>query len=119
MRARCGTSEIGVFNSTPSARNEPAVLPKVSNVSLHSKQNDRAVACRFAAKIACEIEVLKRFSEVSRVQCLGPAYDLAQRSGSSFWTARGGVIQVQQAARILCGPIRIRHYLATNYTGPT
>lgn len=46
--------EIGVFNSIPSAKKKLAVLPKVSHMSLYSKQNDLAVAGRLAAEFAAE-----------------------------------------------------------------
>lgn len=46
--------EIEVFNSIPAARKKLAVLPKVSHMSLYSKQNDLAVAGRLAAEFAAE-----------------------------------------------------------------
>jgi pimeloyl-ACP methyl ester carboxylesterase len=46
--------EIGVFNSIPSPHKQLAVLPKVSHMSLYSKQNDLAVAGRLAADFAAE-----------------------------------------------------------------
>ncbi|MGH8436102.1 MAG: alpha/beta hydrolase [Pseudomonas sp.] len=46
--------EIGVFNSIPSPHKKLAVLPKVSHMSLYSKQNDLAVAGRLAAEFAAE-----------------------------------------------------------------
>jgi len=46
--------EIAVFNSIPTSRKKLAVLPKVSHMSLYSKQNDLAVAGRLAAEFAAE-----------------------------------------------------------------
>lgn len=46
--------EIGVYNSIPSGRKKLAVLPKVSHMSLYSKQNDLAVAGTLAADFAAE-----------------------------------------------------------------
>lgn len=46
--------EIGVYNRIPSSRKKLAVLPKVSHMSLYSKQNDLAVAGKLAADFACE-----------------------------------------------------------------
>lgn len=46
--------EIAVFNTIPSPRKKLAVLPKVSHMSLYSKQNDLAVAGRLAAEYAAE-----------------------------------------------------------------
>jgi hypothetical protein len=46
--------EIAVFNSIPSARKRLAVLPKVSHMSLYSKQNGLAVAGGLAAEFAAE-----------------------------------------------------------------
>lgn len=46
--------EIGVFNSIPTTKKTLAVLPKVSHMSLYSKQNDLAVAGAMAAEFAAE-----------------------------------------------------------------
>lgn len=46
--------EIAVFNSIPSARKQLAVLPKVSHMSLYSKQNDLAIAGGLAADFAAK-----------------------------------------------------------------
>ena len=44
--------EIAVFNSIPSPHKQLAVLPRVSHMSLYSKQNDLAVAGKLAAEFA-------------------------------------------------------------------
>ncbi|MDF3883133.1 hypothetical protein [Cupriavidus basilensis] len=46
--------EIAVFNSIPSARKRLTVLPKVSHMSLYSKQNDLTIAGALAAEFAAE-----------------------------------------------------------------
>jgi pimeloyl-ACP methyl ester carboxylesterase len=46
--------EIGVFNSIPSPHKRLVVLPKVSHMSLYSKQADLAIAGRLAAEFAAE-----------------------------------------------------------------
>ncbi|MGT2493601.1 hypothetical protein ACU4GD_31720 [Cupriavidus basilensis] len=46
--------EIAVFNSIPIARKRLTVLPKVSHVSLCSKQNDLTISGALAAEFAAE-----------------------------------------------------------------
>ncbi|MBI2768955.1 MAG: alpha/beta fold hydrolase [Burkholderiales bacterium] len=46
--------EIAVYNSIPTSRKKLAVLPKVSHMSLYSRENDLAVAGRLAAEFASE-----------------------------------------------------------------
>lgn len=46
--------EVDVFNAIPSSRKTLKVLPKVSHMSLYSKQNDLAVAGKLAAEFAVQ-----------------------------------------------------------------